>query len=89
MAVSRSGEIGVIDEHGRERERYKIPYGAVISVEDGDACVKLVRLLQPGIRILIRLLPKWPVRCSFSDLLRCHVSTERSDEITGLSSSGH
>ena len=37
VAVSRSGELGVTDEHGRERERYKIPYGAVISVEEnGD-----------------------------------------------------
>ena len=36
VAVSRSGEIGVVDEFGRERERYKIPYGAVISVKEGD-----------------------------------------------------
>ena len=36
VATSRSGEFGVIDEFGRERERYKIPYGAVISVKDGD-----------------------------------------------------
>jgi len=35
VAVSRSGELGVIDEFGRERERYKIPYGANISVDDG------------------------------------------------------
>ena len=28
VTTSRSGEIGVIDEFGRERERYKIPYGA-------------------------------------------------------------
>ena len=35
VAVSRSGEISVLDEHGRERERYKLPYGAVISVADG------------------------------------------------------
>ena len=31
VAVSRSGELSVIDEHGRERERYKVPYGAIIS----------------------------------------------------------
>jgi DNA-directed RNA polymerase subunit beta' len=37
VAVSRSGEITVLDEHGRERERYKVPYGAQISVDDGDA----------------------------------------------------
>ncbi|VAW78315.1 DNA-directed RNA polymerase beta' subunit [hydrothermal vent metagenome] len=36
VAVSRSGEIGVIDEHGRERERYKVPYGAVISAQEGQ-----------------------------------------------------
>ena len=37
VAVSRSGEIAVADDHGRERERYKLPYGAVIFVGDGDA----------------------------------------------------
>jgi DNA-directed RNA polymerase subunit beta' len=28
VAVSRSGELSVMDTHGRERERYKVPYGA-------------------------------------------------------------
>ena len=37
VASSRSGEIGVTDEHGRERERYKVPYGAVIKAKDGDS----------------------------------------------------
>ncbi|HVC01456.1 MAG TPA: DNA-directed RNA polymerase subunit beta' [Steroidobacteraceae bacterium] len=36
VAVSRSGELGVVDEFGRERERYKIPYGATITINDGD-----------------------------------------------------
>ena len=36
VAVSRSGEIGLVDEYGRERERYKVPYGSVISAADGD-----------------------------------------------------
>ncbi|MBN8715165.1 MAG: DNA-directed RNA polymerase subunit beta' [Xanthomonadales bacterium] len=35
VAVSRSGELSVIDAAGRERERYKIPYGATIAVKDG------------------------------------------------------
>ncbi|MCV6588330.1 MAG: DNA-directed RNA polymerase subunit beta' [Marinobacterium sp.] len=35
VATSRSGELGITDEHGRERERYKLPYGAVIKVQDG------------------------------------------------------
>ena len=34
IAVSRSGELSVLDEVGREKERYKVPYGAVLSVED-------------------------------------------------------
>ncbi|PAU83874.1 DNA-directed RNA polymerase subunit beta' [Pseudomonas sp. WN033] len=36
VAVSRSGELAVADEFGRERERYKLPYGAVISVKEGE-----------------------------------------------------
>ncbi|SIR12929.1 DNA-directed RNA polymerase subunit beta' [Solilutibacter tolerans] len=34
VAVSRSGELSVLDDHGRERERYKLPYGAMINVKD-------------------------------------------------------
>lgn len=37
VAVSRSGSITLADEHGRERELYKLPYGAVVSLKDGDA----------------------------------------------------
>src|SRR5687768_4684920 len=36
VAVSRSGELSVLDNHGRERERYKLPYGATITVKDGS-----------------------------------------------------
>ena len=36
VAISRSGAIAVADAHGRERERYKLPYGAVIAVAEGD-----------------------------------------------------
>jgi DNA-directed RNA polymerase subunit beta' len=36
VAVSRSGELTVADEQGRERERYKVPYGAVLTVKDGQ-----------------------------------------------------
>ncbi|MBN7136502.1 DNA-directed RNA polymerase subunit beta' [Lysobacter enzymogenes] len=35
VAVSRSGELSVLDPHGRERERYKVPYGATINFRDG------------------------------------------------------
>jgi len=34
VAVSRSGELAITDRSGRERERYKLPYGALIKVAD-------------------------------------------------------
>ena len=34
VVVSRSGELSVVAQDGRERERYKVPYGAVLSVKD-------------------------------------------------------
>ena len=37
IVTSRSGEVSIADESGREKERYKIPYGAVLSVTDGGA----------------------------------------------------
>jgi len=35
VIVSRSTELTVIDDQGREKERYKVPYGATLSVDDG------------------------------------------------------
>ncbi len=37
VAVSHSGELSVMDKHGRDRERYKMPYGAELKISDGDA----------------------------------------------------
>jgi DNA-directed RNA polymerase subunit beta' len=39
VAVSRSGELAIADENGRERERYKLPYGALIKVKDGSKVI--------------------------------------------------
>jgi len=36
IAISRSGELTITDSNGREREKYKLPYGAIIKVKDGD-----------------------------------------------------
>ncbi|MBK1716327.1 DNA-directed RNA polymerase subunit beta' [Thiocystis violacea] len=36
VAVSRSGELTVVDDRGMEKERYKVPYGATLRVADGD-----------------------------------------------------
>ena len=58
VAVSRSGEIGVVDEFGRERERYKIPYGATITAKEGAQGRRAGRSSRPGIRIPIRWSPR-------------------------------
>ena len=44
VVVSRSGEVSLLDEVGRERERYKIPYGAVLTADADEA-------LEPGTKI--------------------------------------
>ncbi len=85
VAVSRSGEIGVVDEHGRERERYKIPYGAVISVADGAAVDggQIVANWDPHTHpIVIEVAGK--VR--FADFVEGVTVQKQTDEITGLSS---
>jgi len=38
VAVSRSGELKILDEFELERERYKVPYGAVLNVSEGETC---------------------------------------------------
>jgi DNA-directed RNA polymerase subunit beta' len=35
VVISRSGEVLIADDHGRERERHKVPYGATLSVDEG------------------------------------------------------
>jgi len=85
VAVSRSGEIGVVDDHGRERERYKIPYGAVISVAD-DAPVEggqIVANWDPHTHpIVIEVAGK----ARFSDFVDGITVQKQTDEITGLTS---
>jgi DNA-directed RNA polymerase subunit beta' len=35
IVISRSGEVMVTDDNGRERERHKVPYGATLLADDG------------------------------------------------------
>ena len=85
VAVSRSGEIGIIDAQGHERERYKLPYGATISVSDG-AQVKAGQIVatwdphtHPEVAEVTGFL-------KFEDFVDGVSVTEQLDDVTGLSS---
>src|SRR5581483_10213745 len=36
VALKRNGEIAIVDEKGREKEKYKVPYGSIVLVGDGE-----------------------------------------------------
>ena len=85
VAVSRSGELSLLDPLGRERERYKVPYGAVISVADGGD-------VESG-----QIVANWdphthPIVTEVAGRVRFHEFTdgvtvnEHVDDITGLTS---
>ena len=83
VVVSRSGDVSLLDEVGRERERYKLPYGAVLTVQDGDA-------VQPGVKIASWDPHTHPVisevkgSVRFADIVEGKTVSRHIDEITGL-----
>lgn len=82
VITSRSTEITVIDEQGREKERYKVPYGAVLSVNDG-AEVKgndIVATWDPHSHPIII---EHESKVSFSDIDDSNTEAQ-TDELTGL-----
>ena len=85
VAVSRSGEIGVVDDFGRERERYKIPYGAMISVKEGAtvAAGQVVATWDPHTHPVVTEVAGL---VKFQDFIDGLTVTSQLDEVTGLSS---
>jgi DNA-directed RNA polymerase subunit beta' len=85
IAVSRSGEISVMNEHGRERERYKVPYGATITVDDGAAVQQgqVVASWDPHTHPVVTEVGGY---LHFEDFVDGVTVTEQIDEFTGLSS---
>ncbi len=84
VAVSRSGEIGVFDEYGRERERYKVPYGATIHVNDGEA-VESGRSLANWDPHTHPIVTEVMGRVKFEDFIEGVTVNRDVDEITGVS----
>jgi DNA-directed RNA polymerase subunit beta' len=85
VAVSRSGEVHVVDEQGRERERYKIPYGAELSVGDGDVVEsgQIVATWDPHTHPVITEVAG---KVQLQDFMEGTTVERQVDEVTGLTS---
>jgi len=85
VAVSRSGEVSIIDDHGRERERYKVPYGAIISARDeekvnaGDVTATWDPHTHP-------IVTEVAGKVKFHEFIEGVTVSEHVDDITGLTS---
>ncbi len=84
VAVSRSGEVTIVDEFGRERERYKLPYGAVISVQDNSPVEagQVIATWDPHTHPVISEVSGY---LKFVDLIDGITMNRQTDELTGLS----
>jgi len=85
VAVSRSGEVTVADEFGREKERYKLPYGAVLSVNDLDSVEagQMIATWDPHTHPIVSEIAG---RVKFVDLVEGITMNRQTDDVTGLSS---
>jgi DNA-directed RNA polymerase subunit beta' len=85
VTTSRSGEIGVIDEFGRERERYKIPYGSMIVADEGQAVSpgQIVANWDPHTHPVVTEVAGF---IKFIDFVDGVTVQSQVDEVTGLTS---
>ncbi len=84
VAVSRSGELIIQDDQGRNRERYKLPFGAVLSVHDGSR-VKSGAVVANWDPHTHPIITEVAGKVNFSDLIDGVTVNKQTDEITGLS----
>jgi DNA-directed RNA polymerase subunit beta' len=85
VAVSRSGELSVLDQSGRERERYKLPYGSVINVKDG-AAIKAGQVLATWDPHNHPIVSEVAGFVRFVDFVEGVTTIEKTDDLTGLAS---
>jgi len=85
VVTSRSGELAVIDEFGRERERYKVPYGTVLSIKEGERVTagQLVANWDPHTHPIVTEVSG---NIQFEDFIDDVTVTTQVDEYTGLTS---
>jgi DNA-directed RNA polymerase subunit beta' len=84
IAISRSGEVLVHDEHGRERERHKVVYGATLLSRDGEMVKagKVLATWDPHTRPIIT---EYAGKVRFENVEEGVTVAKQTDEVTGLS----
>ena len=84
IVVARSAEVIIADDHGRERERHKVPYGAILSAKQGDVVKAGVVLAtwDPHTRPIIT---EYAGKVSFQNVEEGVTVAKQIDEVTGLS----
>ncbi|OFZ98391.1 MAG: DNA-directed RNA polymerase subunit beta' [Betaproteobacteria bacterium RIFCSPLOWO2_02_67_12] len=84
VVISRSGELIITDDNNRERERHKVPYGALLSVSDGRAVKAGVALASwdPHHRPIIT---EYPGTVKFEHVEEGVTVAKQIDDVTGLS----
>jgi DNA-directed RNA polymerase subunit beta' len=85
VAVSRSGELSIVDENGRERERYKLHYGTELSIADGAKVAPgdVVANWDPHTHPVITEVSG---KIKLEDVIDGITVRQQEDEVTGLSS---
>ncbi|MBI5107640.1 MAG: DNA-directed RNA polymerase subunit beta' [Rhodocyclales bacterium] len=84
VVISRSGEIVIHDEHGRERERHKVPYGATLTVK-ADQPVKAGTVLANWDPLTRPIITEFAGRVKFENVEEGLTVAKQVDEVTGLS----
>jgi len=84
VAISRNGELIIVDDNHRERERHKVPYGATLAVMDGQAVKAGTALANwdPHTRPIIT---EYAGRVKFENVEEGVTVAKQIDEVTGLS----
>ncbi|MDP1989780.1 MAG: DNA-directed RNA polymerase subunit beta' [Syntrophales bacterium] len=90
VVMNRNGEVHVLDEQGRNRGKYPIPYGAHIKVEadsrvQGPKDQKRGDLIAEWDPFSIPILAEMDGTVKFGDIIEGKTMQEQVDEVTGLS----
>jgi DNA-directed RNA polymerase subunit beta' len=84
IVISRSGELIIADDNGRERERHKIPYGATLLAGDGGQ-VKAGAQLATWDPMTRPIITEYTGRIRFENVEEGTTVAKQIDEVTGLS----